>query len=249
MNDERRSGGLALMVGPLAAIGVAGVLVPARRWLGGPNVALLLGLVVVATAAVSDRRAAATTAVLAAVSYNFFHTAPYYTLRVADRVDLLTVALVLLTGLAVGELAVLRRRATDRAGRRATDLRAWQSLMALAAQGDRDALVAGATDLVRSELHLVGCTFEPAGVEGRPLAALERNGSVDERHRRLAPEDFELPADGVEVPVVSAGRRIGRLVLHPTPGTGLPLEQRRDAVAVADLLAAVLAATDRSTTT
>ena len=249
MTNERRTDGLALMVGPLAAVGVAGVLVPARRWFGGPNVALVLVLVVVATAAVSDRRAAAATAVLAALSYNFFHTAPYYTLRVADRVDLLTVALVLLTGLAVGELAVLRRRAHERAGRRATDLRAWQRLMTVAAQGDRGALVAGATELVRTELHLAACTFEPADAEGPPLVALERNGSVDVRHRRLAPEDFELPADGVEVPVVAAGRRIGRLVLQPTPGTGLPLEQRRDAVAVADLLAVVLDATDRSTTT
>ena len=239
LHDSRD--GTALLLGPLAAIAVAGGLVPLRSWLGSANVALLLVVVVVGTAAVSDRRAGAATAVMSALAYNFFHTRPYGTLRVTDRVDLITVVLVLVVGLVTGELTVLRRRAATTAERRAADQAAWRELLAVAA-GEPGELVARATDLVRAELQLATCVFEEAGAESGPLLLLERNGHVDVNHHRYAEGGFELPDQGVQVPVIAAGRRLGRLVLHPTPGRPLSLSQRRDAVAAADLLAVGLLA-------
>ena len=238
-NDS--NGGTALLLGPLTALAVAGSLVPLRSWFGAANVALVLVVVVVATAAVSDRRAGAVTAVVSALAYNFFHTRPYGTLRVTDRVDLITVVLVLLVGLTAGELAVLRRRAASTAEQGAADRAAWRALVAAAAD-EPGALVERTTALVRAELALAECTYEEAGAETGPLLLLERNGHVDVRHLRYAEGAFELPAEGVQVPVVASGRRLGRLVLHPTPGTPLSLTRRRDAVAAADLLAVGLTA-------
>ncbi len=73
------------VVGPILALLVAGGLVPLRDTLGVTNVALLITLVVVA--ATADRSAGAITAVVAALSYNFFHTQPYRSLRIDNGRD------------------------------------------------------------------------------------------------------------------------------------------------------------------
>ncbi len=235
--DEQRTSSLALLIGPMAAIGTAGVLTPARSWFGASNIAMILVVVVVAVAALSDRRAAAVTSVAAALAFNFFHTKPYYTLRVSDRVDLTTVVLLLVVGLIVGELTVLRRRQADEAKARAADLRDLDDITELAARGDVERLLAGATATVRRELHLQDCRYEPIGSDSGSFVTMARNGSVDAVALRWNPDGFELPEDGVEIPVVRGDTRLGRLVLIPTAGVGVPLERRRLAVAVADVLA------------
>ena len=75
-------------------------------------------------------RAGVTTSVVAALAFNFFHTQPYYSLRISDRFDIITTVLLAVVGLAVGEIAVLSaptrgrrgrardRRSASRAGRR-----------------------------------------------------------------------------------------------------------------------------------
>jgi hypothetical protein len=50
---------------------------------------------------------------------------------------------------------------------------------------------------------------------------------------------FELPADGVELPVLARGQHIGRFLLVPTPRIAVSLEQRIVAVAIADQVASV----------
>ena len=90
-------------VGPLAAFLLAGGLVSWRDDIGTTNVALLIGLVVV-IAATADRAAGVATALVAAFSYNFFHTQPYRSLRIDDGVDVLTVVLLLVIGLVVSEI-------------------------------------------------------------------------------------------------------------------------------------------------
>ena len=50
---------------------------------------------------------------------------------------------------------------------------------------------------------------------------------------------FELPEQGVELPVLARGQHIGRFLLSPTSGVAVSLEQRLVAVAIADQVAAV----------
>ena len=50
-------------------------------------------------------------------------------------------------------------------------------------------------------------------------------------------EGMELPRDGVALRVGAGQRSYGWIVLTPTPGRGTTLDQRRVAIALADLLA------------
>lgn len=226
---------IAVLGGPALAIAVAGVLTPARTWLGPPNVALVLVVVVVAVASVAPRGAAIVTSVAAALAFNFFHTRPYYTLRIAARVDVLSVVLLVVVGLAVGALAELLRRSRMEAAARRADLADWSRLAGLAARGDHTSLVESSLDVLRRELRLRECRYERDG--GAALPVLERDGTVETTTLRWTAEGFALPDDGVTVDVVRGSERLGRLVLVPSPGVGVPSERRRMAVAIADVLA------------
>ena len=96
--------------GAIAAIAVAGLLVPVRSTIDNTNVALILVLVVVAAATFGGRTAGVVTSIVSALSFNYFQTEPYYTLRISDRDDIVSAVLLLVVGLAVGEIAVLARR-------------------------------------------------------------------------------------------------------------------------------------------
>ena len=65
---------------------------------------------IVAAASFGGRAAGVTTSVVAALAFNFFHTQPYYSLRISDRFDIITTVLLVVVGLAVGEIAVLSHR-------------------------------------------------------------------------------------------------------------------------------------------
>ena len=97
------------------AIGVAAALVPLRDRLGSANAALLLVLVVIAAAAVGGRVAGVASAVTASLAFNFFFTEPYLTLRIHSGRDVVTTALILVVGLAVGQLGVCLLYTSDAA--------------------------------------------------------------------------------------------------------------------------------------
>ena len=80
---EERPSPIAYAIGGLLPIAVAGAMVGLRDEVDNTNVALLLVLVVVGTAAFGGRGPAALSAVIAAVSFQFFFTQPV--LLVADR--------------------------------------------------------------------------------------------------------------------------------------------------------------------
>ena len=95
-------------VGAILAVAVGGLLAPARDWLGATNVALCLAVVVVGAAIFGGRLAGGVTSIAAAVSFDFFHTKPYYDLRIDKREDIIAAALLLVMGVAVGQLAMSR---------------------------------------------------------------------------------------------------------------------------------------------
>lgn len=97
----------AALAGPLAA---GGVLLPFRGSWSNTIVALLLVVVVVAVAAAGNRLAGALAAVGAAIWFDFFFTLPYYRLTIRATSDVTTAVLLLVTGLAVSQLAAWARR-------------------------------------------------------------------------------------------------------------------------------------------
>ena len=229
--------------GVASAIAIAGLLVPIRDWMGASNVALVLVIVVVAAAILGGRMAGALTSVAAALSFDYFHTQPYYNLRISDREDIIAAVLLLVVGLAVGELAALRagsRREVLMYARGASRLEDVASVVAAGA--DVNEVWPVVRKALTEQLELTECRFEPAP-SGAPLTPLERNGQISGTELHWVPGGFTLPPSGVEIPVVHGGRRLGRLVLIGKAGAGTTRAQRRVAVALADQLAVAAART------
>lgn len=234
---------IAYAVGGLAPIGVAAALVGVRGRIDATNVALVLVFVVVVTAAFGGRGPAAFSAVLAAISFEFFFTRPFNSLRINRGDDVVTTLILLAIGLSVGQLAVHMRR-TRREVSRGQD-----ELASMRRMAERVAAGAGATELVEVAveeltrlLSLLGCRFETAA-SGPVLPVLERSGRIESPYRRVGADgELALPALGVRLPVVGDGHQLGAMVLDPDPAVGVTLEARVVAVALADQLGAALAA-------
>ncbi len=230
---------MAIGAGPIAALILAGVLSPVRAEIGTTNVALLLAALV-AVVAFAGRMAGFVTAVTAALAYNYFHTAPYHSLRIGAHEDIITVVLLVLLGLAASEISAWRRRAHSSAKRRLTDARMLEDVSALIASGaSHDDVWAAVSAMLSNALGLGECRFEtmvPAGVQ-----SLARSGSLVSTSMRLGVGGFELPPTGVSIPVEYGHETLGHIVLIPAGHTGTSIDTRRAAIALADQLAVSMA--------
>jgi hypothetical protein len=232
----------AIAAAGLAPIFVAALLVGVRGETTGGNLALVLVIVVVLAAALGGRAAGATAAVLAAVSYDFFLTQPYLSLAITSRDDIETTVLLLIVGVIVGTVSARAAKARASAAASHTEIRRIHRVAERMAAGDDPSDVIA---VAQQELHEL-LSLEEARFESLPatsaLPRLERSGVINTSEYRYRPEGFELPDGGVELPVLSRGRPVGRFVLVPRPGIGHSLDQRVVAVAIADQVGAALAA-------
>jgi K+-sensing histidine kinase KdpD len=175
------------------------------------------------------------------VAFNLFHTSPHYSLRIASSSDAETALLLLVVGIAVGELALRTRRAEADAERGVRDLARIHGLGRLVADGeDADyVLMATASELVHL-LSLVDCRFEPDRVDAEPLSIVERDGTV-----RWGPTVWDaarwgLPREGTTITVWARGRRHGRFVIQNPVGVPISQEQLARAVGLVDTAGAAL---------
>jgi K+-sensing histidine kinase KdpD len=227
--------------GGAVAIGVGGLLVPVRDVIGNTNVALVLVMVIVAAAALGGRSAGAITAGAACLSFNFFHTQPLYSLRVHSDNDIWTILLLFVIGLVVGQLAVFASRNKSRADIEQAGVAHLEKVGAMVAEDQPPSAVWPAVqEALLDELRLLDATFEPGEGTDSTLAVLERSGRFDNKVTHWSREGFELPREGVALLVSAGTRSYGRIVLAPSPGRGTTRDQRRVAVALADLLAVTL---------
>jgi hypothetical protein len=227
-----------MAIAGLGPIVVAAALVSVRGELVNVNVALMLVVVVVLAVVSGGRAAGALAAVMAALSYEFFFTKPYLSVRISDGEDAVTTVLLLVIGLVVGELVVIGRRNRQAAGQAQEGIARLHRIAELTVSGARaEDLVAAVEGELEALLDLEECTYEVAPF-GAPLARLERNGAVASSVHHLVEGEFALPIGGVEIPVVGAGRQLGRVVLMPK--ADVSLERRVVAVALADQLGAAL---------
>src|SRR5439155_8543885 len=88
-------------------------------------------------------------------------------------------------------------------------------------------------------LRLQGCSFERPPFVG-DLPRMAPSGAVSGTRHFYTRDGFELPREGVELPVVAGGQTVGRFVLVPTVGAGVDMERRLVAVALAHQLRVVL---------
>jgi K+-sensing histidine kinase KdpD len=234
VDSERRLVGL--VVGALAPILVALALVPLRDTLHNANLALILMAVVVIAAIVGGRGAAALAAVTATMAFDFFLTVPYNSMRIESADDIETVFIFLAVGLLVGEVAARFRQSRRDRERAAIAIARVHRVAAQVAKGaplpDVAAAVVAET---RAVLHLQDCWLEvPSG--HWPAPRLERAGTVSETELRWGAKGFVLPEDGLQLPVLDAGKEVGRLILIGDPTIAVTFEERIIAVALADQL-------------
>ena len=158
---------------------VAGLLVAVRDTIGNTNVALILVVFVVAAAVFGGRLAGFTAAAVAAISFNFFHTEPYLTLRIKEGQDVVTVILLLVVGLVVGELALLRQRTRHEVVAQAAGAHVLEDVLALVAADstDRRDLDRTVRDGIQTALGVQHARFWP-GAGRADLPLLTREGKV-----------------------------------------------------------------------
>lgn len=228
-------------VAVLAPVVVALLLTPWRDRLAAADDALLLVVVIVAVATAGRRWAAALCAVSAALSFDFFLTRPYLSLRITRSSDLTTELLLLVVGLLVGDLAARGRhhRATAQEGR--DHLAALHAVTELAAAGGGpDDVVRLVADELRRLLTLRSCTYA-TGVGGL-AARLLPDGEVRVGAVVWNTVDLGLPHRGVDLPVRSGGEVVGHFLLVPEPGVSVGRDLLLVAVSLADQVGASVAA-------
>lgn len=237
---ERRISRLALPIAMIAPPAVAAALIPARNHTDNANIALGLVVVVVVVATLGNRLATVVSAASTAVWFDFFQTRPYYSLAIRSHDDIVNVVLLLVVGVAVGELAIRMRRNLVAARTGSDDIAHLHAVAELIAEGERPeiAVVSVAGEL-RRLLDLKDCTFERAPFEhDTHFAQLERTGNVVFGGLNWGVGTMGLPGKHVELVVQGYGRVFGRYLLTPTPGRPVSFDRRIIAVALADQVAA-----------
>jgi hypothetical protein len=221
---------VAAVAVPLAA---AAVLLPFRASWSNTNVALLLVVVVVAVAAIGNRVAGALAAVSAAAWFDFFFTLPYYRFTIRTSPDVTTAVLLLVTGLAVSQLAVRARRLKVTA---ITDERYLAQIHQTAALAQSARSPEAVAEHVREQLaallDLEECSFEFGSLLSHP-PRLEGDGTVMAGDRRWDVESAGLPPE-IELRVSGNGQYYGRYLLTSRPGSKPSLQARLVAAALAD---------------
>jgi Domain of unknown function (DUF4118) len=245
--ELRSSLTIGIVVGVPAAIGVGAVLAVFRPLFDSTNAALVLMIVVVAVAALGGRAAGIVTALAAVASFDFFHTKPYLSLTIDSRDDVETALILLVAAVMVGTIASWGRSGHRRAGTARSEVKRIHRVAEAAVSGSPPAtVIAVAQEELCQLLNLHEARFEALPTHDlRVLPRIGRNGAMegvqDRRFGRLpdGAGGFELPEQGVELPVLARGQHIGRFLLSPTHGVAVSLEQRLVAVAIADQVAAV----------
>jgi len=234
--------------GFIASFALAGLLQSARSDIGSTNVALLLALVVVAAGVMGRRRGALTTAAGAALSFNFFHTLPIHSLRIASAKDIATVALLLAVGLVVGELSRLRQRAASgsRIGR--VELGMLHANAELC--NSRPATNTAVFEATASIARLLGAdavSFErhPNSV-GIPRGEIAHNGTLEGIALRATPEGYDLGNDPIAIRVANGAVLHGHMIITPNAGLPVSLDARLGAIVIADQLALALSVAGRA---
>lgn len=232
---------MGVALGGLGSIGAAAALVGVRSHVSSANVALVLVVFVLVGALVGGRVAGASSAVIAAMSFDFFHTRPYGSLKIANGNDIQTTLILLGIGVVVGEMGAWARRGRTAMKDDRREIRRLHRVAEMAARGESVADVTlSVTAEIASALTLTDCHFVPSPGP-RLLPQLGRDGRITGRRPVATRGGVELPAAGIELGVMGRGKELGHFVLTPAPGEVVSLERRLIAVALADQLGQVLA--------
>src|SRR5580658_5695257 len=177
---------------------------------------------------------AALAAAWAVLWFDFFFTVPYYRFTIRSSADVTTAVLLLLTGLAVSQLAARARRLKIVTVTDAGYLAQIHETASLAKSATiPDVVVNRVKEQLVALLDLQGARFEYGSLLGHP-PRLEPDGTVTVGRSRWDVELWGLPAEEVELRTFGNGRYYGRFMLKAKPGSKPSLQARLVAVTLAD---------------
>ena len=178
----------------------------------------MLVLFVLLGAVIGDSRVGYLVAVVAAMSFDFLHTRPYGSLKIADGKDIVTLILLVAVGMIIGEIALRADRIRDVGTRRWAGVRRIHRVAQLAADGQTaDDVILAVTAELTETLHLQNCWFERAPYLGT-LDTIEMTGSLKTKEFRYTHDGFELTREGCRDPRALRRSHPRPLRPHPHPG-------------------------------
>jgi K+-sensing histidine kinase KdpD len=217
------------------------VLIPMRSPLG-QSVSLLMVLPVLVVALLGGRRLGVVAALAAALTYDVFHTQPYYRPTIDDPDDIVETIVLLAIGITIGYLAESAQRAVVAARIRREELTAVTDFLERVGTSiSGDQLAARAGDSITRLLDARSYEWLP-GYRGTANPVLRSDGSlvaavVGDR----TDGGGALPAT-IEIPVGHPPNDHGRFVVRTNPRADVSLEERRAAATIAGALARCIGA-------
>ncbi|MEY2430820.1 MAG: hypothetical protein QOC92_545 [Acidimicrobiaceae bacterium] len=214
-------------------------LVGVRGEIDSQITALVLVVTVVGGAQTGGRLGGVVSALMAATSFDFFHTQPYLSLKITNAKDIETTVLLLVVGLAVGAMAdrLQIERMFGREGAHASS--ALGRVLEVAAEGRADDVALAVRAELFELLSLQKCWFTTEMVT---LTTIDRGGVVRGEGPGNLGGDFALPVEGVALAVTWNDQCFGYVAAIPVPGVIVMAANRRAAVAMAEVLGLALAA-------
>jgi K+-sensing histidine kinase KdpD len=227
----------AVFLGPV----VAGLLTLARPQLHENHATLVLVLAVAVVSATGLRPAGLVAAVTTGLAYDYFWTEPYYSFRIFDTQDILTVILLVLVGGAIEQLSWWAGRQRATAARRLDYLTALRRAAEPIAPETHAAALQAVSDTISAVLGADTCHLVLG--ERLPNTVLHNDGSFTRAGRNMDVDTDGLPSDDViAVPVPRPDGRPGYFAVVAATHVARPrAEQRQVAALLAHLAAGSLA--------
>jgi hypothetical protein len=224
------------VTGALGAMALGVALIPFRTLTTASNLAFVFLVFTIIVAEVGGRIAGLATAVVAALSLNFFLTEPYLTLTIHRADDIIAFVALAISGLVAAAFGRRRARSSELLGRARQDVDALGRVAESLATGApletvledlRRAFRLGGVVIRHADERLMAAAPSTAAARTAPAVALEpRTLLGDERRHRLGRRGFRLPEGGGRFRLV-AGPEPLWLDLWEGDEEGLSLDEHR----------------------
>ena len=216
---------------------VAALLTLAGPQLHENHVTLLLVLAVAVVSAAGLRPAGLVAAATTALAYDYFWTEPYYSFRIFDTQDILTVLLLVLVGGAIEQLSWWAGRQRAAAARRLDYLNALRRAAEPIAPETHAATLEAISDTMITVLDADSCDLVLN--DRLPATVLHGDGSVTRAGQIMDVDTAGLPTDDViAIPVPSADDRVAYFAVTAATHVARPRAEQRQVAALLAHLAA-----------
>ena len=198
---------------------------------------LLLVLAVAVVSAAGLRPAGLVAAATTALAYDYFWTEPYYSFRIFDTQDILTVLLLVLVGGAIEQLSWWAGRQHAVAARRLDYLNALRRAAEPIAPETHAATLEAISDTMITVLDADSCDLVLN--DRLPATVLHGDGSVTRAGQIMDVDTAGLPTDDViAIPVPSADDRVAYFAVTAATHVARPRAEQRQVAALLAHLAA-----------